>query len=71
MENQIRGAVFSKFNSIISFADAIGWHRNKASRIVNGKQSPSAEDMQQMVKCLNIDDASAFVAIFFPDTFTK
>jgi len=71
MENPIRGAVFSKFNSIASFADAVGWKRNKASRILNGIQRPSADDMEQMADCLNIQDATAFVSIFFPQLSTK
>ena len=71
MQNAIRGAVFSKFSSIISFANAIGWKRNKASRIVNGIQNPSVEDMEQMAECLSISDAMTFVSIFFPGVFTK
>ncbi|MBO5987293.1 MAG: helix-turn-helix transcriptional regulator [Lachnospiraceae bacterium] len=71
MENQIRGTVFSRFNSIESFAREIGWKRNKASRIVNGIQRPSADDMEQMAKCLKIPDAQAFCSIFFPGLTTK
>lgn len=71
MENPIRGAVFSKFSSITSFADAVGWKRNKASRILNGIQKPSADDMEQMADCLNIQDANVFVSIFFPQLSTK
>ena len=71
MENRIRGAVFSKFNTIGSFAQAIGWKRNKASRIVNGIQRPSVVDMEQMAICLKISDASTFVSIFFPGMTTK
>lgn len=71
MENRIRGAVFSKFNSISAFADAICWKRTKASRIVNGIQRPSANDMEQIAKCLDITDAAKFVSIFFPGESTK
>ena len=71
MENQIRGAVFSKFPSIISFAEAIGWKRNKASRIVNGIQKPNAEEIEQIASCLEISDADVFLSVFFPGVFTK
>lgn len=71
MENQIRGAVFSKFSNITSFANAIGWSRNKASRILNGVTEPSANDIEQMAVCLNILDAATFVSIFFPALSTK
>ena len=70
MENTIRGAVFSKFSSISAFAKAMGWKRNKASRIINLVQRPSAEDMEQMAVVLGISDADMFVHIFFPGQST-
>ena len=70
-ENRIRGAVFSKYPTIEAFANAIGWRRNKASRIVNGIQSPSVSDIEQMSKCLDIVETSTFMAIFFPMVSTK
>lgn len=66
MPNKIRGAVFSKFQSISAFADAMEWTRQKASRIVNGQQRPTAEDMEKMAKCLGIKNAKEFMSIFFP-----
>ena len=71
MENQIRGAVFSKYKDITAFANDIGWQRKKASRIVNGIQSPSAKDMEQIADCLGIMDADKFISIFFPARSTK
>lgn len=71
MENAIRGAVFSKFNSIASFARAMNWKQNKASRILNGHQKPTAEDMEQIASCLHIADADTFCSIFFPTLSTK
>ena len=71
MENKIRGAVFSKFSSISAFAKAVGWTRNKASRIVNLVTRPSASDMEQMANVLDIPDAGHFVSIFFPTLTTK
>lgn len=71
MENPIRGAVFSKFSSISSFAKAIGWTRNKASRIVNLVTEPSVDDMEKMAEVLNISDADRFMSIFFPGMATK
>lgn len=71
MENPIRGAVFSKFNSISAFAKAIGWTRNKASRIVNLVTEPSVADMEKMAEVLNISDPDRFLSIFFPAMTTK
>lgn len=70
MENPIRGAVFSAFNSISAFSNAIGWNVSKASRIVNGIQRPTGRDMEQIADCLKISDAVRFVSIFFPGKFT-
>ena len=71
MSNKIRGAVFTRFKTISDFADAIGWNRPKASRIVNGLQRPTASEMEEMAKCLGISDSEEFMAIFFPAESTK
>ena len=70
-KNSIRGAVFSIYNSISDFANAVGWKHTKASRIVNGIQKPSAKDMEQMAPYLHATDAETFVSIFFPSLSTK
>lgn len=61
----LRGLVLSKYKTIGDFAKAIGWKRNKASRIVNGKQYPNTEEIQKITACLNINSADLFVNIFF------
>jgi transcriptional regulator with XRE-family HTH domain len=71
MRNKIRGVVFSRFPSISAFAEAIGWTRQKASKIVNGSQRPSAEDMEEMAKCLGINNAEDFMGVFFPGEYAK
>lgn len=70
MENRLRGAVLSAFPSITSFAEAMKWDRKKASRIVNRIQKPSADDMEQMAKCLKIQTPDMFVQIFLPSVST-
>ena len=70
MENSMRGAVLTKFQSITDFANAMKWDRKKASRIVNRVQKPSADDMEQMAACLGIQDADSFVHIFLPSVST-
>lgn len=71
MQNNIRGIVFSKYPNITMFAKDMNWDRRKASRIVNGIQRPSADDMEQMADCLEINDDSTFVSIFFNRQSTK
>ncbi len=54
----LKGKVLGKFFSITAFAEAIGWSRNKASRIVNGVQEPTVDDIVSIttVLCLNEKD---------------
>ena len=70
MENY-RGIVFSKFKNITEFAVSAGWTRNKASRIVNGKQEPDARDMEKMAEILEINTPEEFMNIFFDRLSTK
>ena len=70
MENQLRGKVLAKFPNITAFASAMNWDRKKASRIVNRVQMPTYNDMVQMTKCLDIQDAESFVHIFLPSVHT-
>ena len=70
MENY-RGLIFSKYKSITEFAAAIGWTRNKASRIANGIQEPDAEDMERMADALDIVSPEQFMNVFFRQLSTK
>ena len=64
MENY-RGLIFSKYKNITEFASAVGWTRNKASRIANGIQEPDAEDMEKMADALGINSPEQFMHVFF------
>ena len=66
-----RGLVFSKYKNISEFASAIGWSRNKASRIINGIQKPDANDMEKMAEALDIKTPEAFMGIFFRNLSAK
>ena len=66
-----RGLVFSKYKNISEFASAIGWSRNKASRIINGIQEPDANDMERMAEILDIKTPESFIDIFFKNLSTK
>lgn len=66
-----RSLVLGKYKSIAEFADAIGWSRNKASRIVNGVQEPDANEMEQMAELFGIKTAEQFMSIFFAGLSTK
>lgn len=69
MTTTLRGLVFSKYPSISTFAKAIGWSRGKASRIANGTQQPSRDDMEALIKLLEIPQQSV-APVFFGTMFT-
>ena len=69
--NELRGLVLAKYPSITAFAEAIGWNRLKASRIVNRIQRPLATEMVVMATLLGVKDDSTFVRVFFPDMHMK
>lgn len=71
MQNSMRGQIFSRYSNITEFAKSIGWDRKKASRIINGVQRPTADEMEQMARNLGIEDHSLFISIFFPRLSTK
>ena len=70
MQSQIRGAVFSKFSSVCAFAREMGWTRQKATRIVKGLQSPTADEIEEMTKLFEITDSKKFMETFFPNMST-
>lgn len=67
----VRGLALSKYQNISEFAKAIGWTRNKASRILNGVTDPSSEDMEKMSALLGINTPMSFIHYFFPELSTK
>ena len=70
MDNELRGLVLSKYRSIKSFSETIGWDRKKASRIVNRIQNPLVDDIYKMVKLLDVKDPAEVTRIFLPGTHT-
>lgn len=61
----LRGVVLSKYKTIGEFSEAIGWQRNKSSRILNGIQTPDINDIEEITQCLEIDTVNDFMQIFF------
>ena len=61
---KLKGIVLQKYFSITRFADAIKWSRNKASRILNGVNEPSIDDIVEITVLLELDEKT-FFDIFF------
>ena len=66
----LKGIALSKYGSCTRFANEMGWNRSKASRILNGKQSPNMQDIKQLTDKMEIPK-DAIVPIFFGTMFTE
>ncbi len=66
----LRGIILSKFKTISAFADAIGWKRNKASRIVNNVTKPDVDDMVAIARVIDVKTPEQFTFLFFNDLST-
>ena len=65
MNISLRGMVLDRYANITKFAHAIGWNRKKASDIVNRRRRPSARDMEEIARVMDIRDDRTFMALFF------
>lgn len=65
-QDTLKGKVMGTFYSISAFAEAIGWSRNKASRIVNGVQEPTVDDVVAITTTLNLTEREFFTIFFAP-----
>lgn len=71
MELTLRGAILQVFPSATAFGKAMGWSRQKASNIMNGRVSPDAEEMMQIARGIGVEDSGTFLRLFFPHVSTK
>ena len=62
---RFRSAIFRKYRSISAFTTAIGWPKNKANNIINGKYIPDVDECAQFATFLDID-AFEYMQIFAP-----
>lgn len=58
----LRGIVYGQYKSIADLARALGWTRQKTTRIINMKQEPSLDDVKSLSVALNksFDDVAEF-----------
>lgn len=61
----LRGVIISKYGNLDSFAKDVGWSHRKVSYIVNGKQEPTASEIELMADKLEIEVPDLFRQIFF------
>ena len=61
----LRGRIVGMYHSILKFADAVHWSNRKAYDIVNGKQQPTAKDIETMCDALKIEIPEEMRTLFF------
>ena len=65
----LKGVALSKYGSCVKFAEAMDWNRSKADRILNGRQTPTINDIKVMSQKLELP-SDMIVPIFFGTMFT-
>ena len=62
--NVLKGRIIAKFGSIGAFSKALGWKPDRLSRILNGRQKMTYEDMHKIAKALELSSATEIVEVF-------
>ena len=65
MTRTLRGRIVETYGSIRAFAEALGWHEQKAWRIVSGAQEATASEISAMADALHVDIPDDLRALFF------
>lgn len=65
--NKLRGEIVAKFRTQSAFARAIGWHRNKISKLVLGEYKPDTDEVAAIADVLSLNQ-DEFCSIFLPKT---
>ena len=64
-ENHLRGKIISIYHSVLNFAKVMHWSTRKTYDIVNGKQEPTASDIDAMCTALDIQIPDDMRSLFF------
>lgn len=63
--NRLKGEIIAVFGTQDTFSNAIGWHRNKVSRLVNGQYIPDINEAAEISALLNLTNEK-YCEIFLP-----
>ena len=61
----LRGRIISMYRSLLKFGRELGWSSRKTYDIVNGKQEPTAKDIEDMCKALQVEIPEDMRILFF------
>lgn len=63
---RLRGEIVAEYRTQSAFADAIGWHKNKVTKMLTGKYKPDTDEVARIADLLHLD-APMFCDIFFTE----
>lgn len=61
---RLRGEIVAEFRTQSAFANAIGWHKNKVTRMLTGKYKPNTDEVAAIADLLQLDEPK-FCDIFW------
>lgn len=64
-QNNLRGRIISMYHSVLNFGKTLNWSSRRTYDIVNGKQDPTAKDIEAMCDALNIQIPDELRSLFF------
>ena len=64
-ENNLRGRIIAMYHSVINFGRYLHWSSRKTYDLVNGKQEPTAKDIEVMCAALNVEIPEEMRGLFF------
>ena len=64
-ENNLRGRIIAMYRTILNFSKVINWSSRKAYDIVNGKQTMTGTDIDEMCKVLDVQVSDEMRSLFF------
>ena len=59
----LRGEIVTHFGTQNVFAEHIGWHKNKVSKMIQHKYKPNSDEICRIANVLNLSE-SKFAEIF-------
>lgn len=62
--NRLRGEIVAVFGTQYSFGEAIGWNKNKVSRLLKGQYVPDVNEAAAISTLLNLS-SDLYCEIFF------
>lgn len=62
---RLKAEIIAEYGTQGAFATAIGWHRNKISKIMQNKYKPNTDEVAEITQALHLDE-KRYCDIFLP-----